>query len=154
MAMQNITFSKMIYGVKGDNSSQIIKNLAANVGKDIHLSAMATHQKLESLIKNSMIGIGGGVALFDWMLDKVDTPYIMCALLDTPTIFPAVDENMIDVALILVSPEKNGPLHLQYLSRLTRMFRDEKLLANLKSVTCTDGMKSVLLVDNNQSIAA
>lgn len=154
MPAQNITISKMLYAVKGDNSSQIIKNMATYIGKDIHVSVMAAHQKLEKLLKTSMIGIGEGVAVFDWVSDKVEAPYIVCATLDTPTLFPAVDENMIDVVLILVSPEKSGPLHLQYLSRLTRMFRDEKLLTNLKSVTCVDGMMSVLTPDNHRSIAA
>jgi PTS system nitrogen regulatory IIA component len=154
MPMQNIMISKMLHGMRGDNSFQIIKNMATIIGRDTNLSAMATHQKLDDLLKNSVIGIGEGVAVFDWVSDKLETPYIICAVLDTPTLFPAVDENMIDIVLVLVSPEKNGPLHLQYLSRLTRAFRDEKLLTSLKSVTSVDGMMAVLYPNNQQTIAA
>lgn len=152
--LRNINFSKMLYGVKGDNASLIIKNMAPIISKDINASAMSAHSILDKLLKNSTIGIGGGVAVFDWVSDKLETPYIMCALLDTPTDFPAVDENMIDIALVLVSPEKNGPLHLQYLSRLTRIFREEQILTRLRSVSSIDGMASVLLPQHNQFLAA
>lgn len=154
MALQNITISKILYDVKGDNTSLIIKNIAPSLSKDINLSAMTTHQKLEDLLKTSMIGIGDGVAVFDWVSDKVEMPYILCAKLDTPTEFPSVDENLVDIVLVLVCPDKYGSLHLQYLSRLTRMFREEKLLMAIRSVTSVDGMVAVLSADYNQSIAA
>lgn len=154
MVLKNIIISKMLYDVKGDNASLIIRNIAPSLSKDINLSAMTTHQKLEDLLRTSMIGIGDGVAVFDWVSDKVEMPYILCAKLDTPTEFPAVDKNMIDIVLVLVSPEKYGSLHLQYLSRLTRMFREEKLLTAIRSVTSVDGMVAVLSSDYNRSIAA
>lgn len=154
MALQNITISKILYDVKGDNTSLIIKNIAPSLSKDINLSAMTTHQKLEDLLKTSMIGIGDGVAVFDWVSDKVEMPYILCAKLDTPTAFPSVDENLVDIVLVLVCPERYGSLHLQYLSRLTRTFREEKLLMAIRSVTSVDGMAAVLPADYNQSIAA
>jgi nitrogen PTS system EIIA component len=154
MPMQNITISKMVYGVKGDNASLIMRNIAPLIGKDINLSVMEAYQKLEGLHKTSMIGIGEGIAIFDWVSDTIDKPYILCAILDNPTSFPAVDENKVDIALVLISPERSGPLHLQYLSRLTRMFRDEKLLTSLKSVACVDGMRAVLCPETHHAIAA
>ena len=50
MPLQNIMISKMLHGMKGDNSFQIIKNMATIIGRDTNLSAIATHQKLDDLL--------------------------------------------------------------------------------------------------------
>jgi mannitol/fructose-specific phosphotransferase system IIA component len=87
--------------------------------------------------------------------DKVEMPYILCAKTGyTDGVFPPLIKKMIDIVLVLVSPDKYGPLHLQYLSRLTRMFREEKLLTAIRSVTSVDGMVAVLSSDKTQPIAA
>ncbi len=154
MFANDIHFSGMRFGIKGDNPSQIIKNLSWPISQDIRTSSVATHSKLEELLKNSMVGIGDGVGVFDWVTDDVETPYILCALLETAVAFPSVDDSPIDIILTLISPEKNGPLHLQYLSRLTRMFREPRLLQSLRSVTCVDGMVSILSPDNRKLLVA
>jgi len=154
MFADNIQFSHIRYGIKGDNPLQIIKNMAFFISQEIDLSSTHTHQNLDALLKTSMIGIGEGVGVFDFVSDKIDTPYIMCSLLESPVAFPSVDDKAIDILLTLISPEKNGPLHLQYLSRLTRMFREQKLLQSLRSVNCVDGMHSVLSSDNRKLLAA
>lgn len=154
MFVNDIHFSGMRFGIKGDNPSQIIKNLSWIISQDTKTSSVTTHATLDNLLKNSMIGIGEGVGVFDWVSDDVETPYILCSLLESPVAFPSVDDSPIDIVLILVSPEKAGPLHLQYLSRLTRLFREPRLLQSLRSVTCVDGMVSVLSPDNRKLSAA
>lgn len=150
----DVQFTSMRFGIKGDNSLQIIKNLSWGISQDTQIGSAVIHSELEDLLKNSMIGIGDGVGVFDWVSDEVDTPYIMCSLLESPVVFPSADDRAIDVVLTLISPEKNGPLHLQYLSRLTRMFREPRLLQSLRSVTCVDGMVSILSADNRKLLAA
>ncbi len=154
MFAQDIQFSALRFGVKGDNASQIVKNLAWVISHDTKISTPSTHSQLDDMLKNSMVGIGEGVGVFDWVSNDVDVPYIMCSLLETPVVFPSVDEKSIDIILVLVSPEKTGPLHLQYLSRLTRMFREPKLVQSLRSVSCVDGMVSILSPDNRRLSAA
>jgi mannitol/fructose-specific phosphotransferase system IIA component (Ntr-type) len=154
MFVNDIQFSGMRFGIKGDNASQIVKNLSWVISQDTKISSVITHSTLDEMLKNSMIGIGDGVGVFDWVTDAVDEPYMLCTLLEAPVAFPSVDDSPIDVVLTLISPEKNGPLHLQYLSRLTRMFREPRLLQSLRSVTCVDGMVSVLSIDNRKLLAA
>ena len=68
MFAQDIQFSNIRYGVKGDNPLQIIKNMAFFISQDIDLSSTHTHQNLDALLKNSMVGIGDGVGVFDLFL--------------------------------------------------------------------------------------
>lgn len=154
MPTSDVQFTSMRFGIKGDNSLQIIKNLSWAIAQDTQIGAVKIHSKLEDLLKNSMIGIGDGVGIFDWVSDEIETPYILCSRLESPVAFPSVDDRAIDIVLMLASPEKVGPLHLQYLSRMTRMFREPRLLESLRSVTCVDGMVSILSVDNRKLQAA
>ena len=154
MLAQELHFSGMRFGLKGDNAPQIIKNLAWIIAHETELSAIQTHTQLDELNRNSMVGIGDGVGIFDWVSPNITSPYILCSLLETPVIFPSTDDKAVDIILTLVSPEKDGPLHLQYLSRLTRMFREPKLLQSLRSTACADGMVAVLSPDNRKLIAA
>lgn len=154
MFADDIHFSGMRFGIKGDNPLQIIKNLSWIISQDIRTSSVATHSTLDNLVKDSTIGIGEGVGVFDWVSNSIDTPYIHCSLLESPVAFPSVDDSPIDIILVLISPEKNGPLHLQYLSRLTRMFRELRLLQSLRSVTSVDGMGSILSPDNRRLLVA
>ncbi len=154
MITQDIHFSALRFGIKGDNPAQIIKNMAWVICDDLHAHSVETHHQLDALLQKSIIGIGDGVGVFDWVSDKIDSPYILCARLENSVAFPSVDECPIDIILMLVSPEKNGPLHLQYLSRLTRMFREPKLLQSLRSVTSLDGMILILSPDHRRLLAA
>lgn len=154
MLAQTIDFTAAHFGVKGDNPLQVIKNLAFTVSRDTQKSSTILHTQLDKLFKNSMIGIGEGVGVFDWVSKDVDAPYIMCAMLESPVSFPSVDDKSLDIILILISPEKNGPLHLQSLSRLTRMFRDAQFLTSLRSVHSRDGMLSILCHNNRDLLVA
>lgn len=154
MVTNDIHFSAMRFGIKGANPSQILRNLSYAISQDTQLGPDELRTTLDNLMKASLIGIGEGVGVFDWVSEGVDASYVLCGLLETPVSFPSVDDSPIDIILVLISPEKNGPLHLQYLSRLTRLFREQRLLQDLRSVTCVDGMKSVLSPENRKLLAA
>lgn len=154
MLAQTIDFTAAHFGVKGDNPLQVIKNLAFTISRDTHNPSTILHSQLDGLLKNSMIGIGEGVGVFDWVSKDIDTPYIMCSMLENSVTFPSVDDKSLDIILTLISPEKNGPLHLQSLSRLTRMFRNAQFLTSLRSVHSRDGMLSILCHDNRHLLAA
>lgn len=154
MLAQPIDFTGAQFGMKGDNPLQVIKNLAFLIARDTSNPSTPIHAQLDNLLKNSMVGIGDGVGVFDWISDDVETPYVLCSLLEKPVPFPSVDDSRIDIILTLISPEKNGPLHLQSLSRLTRMFRDPQFLNSLRSVHSRDGMLAILSHDNRPLLAA
>lgn len=154
MPTNEVFFSGIRYGVKGDNPTQIIKNISWIIGRETTTPPHEIQEHMEHIFKTTITGIGDGVAVFDWTSNKIDHPYVICARLETSVLFPATDDRSIDIVLALVSPKKSGPLHLQYLARLTRMFRDTALLNALRDVTCVDGMKSVLSPENRKFIAA
>ena len=149
-----IRFSKVRFGIKGDNAAQIIKNLSSVIAKDTQLSSFETQDRMNHLFQTSMTGIGDGIAVFDWVSNAIDSPYLLCAKLETSVAFSSVDDRAVDIVLALISPRNNGPLHLQYLARVTRMFREPRLLKKLRDVEGVDGLSSVLTPENKAFFAA
>ena len=144
MTYSDIAFSSARYGMMGNNKSQILINLSRYLGSDMKLSALAIHQKIEDIDKASSIGIGDGVAILDWVSDRLDQPFLFCATLETPVTFSAVDNNPVDIFVVLVSPESQSSQHLRLLSRVTRMFRDQKILDDVRRINSLDGLMAVL----------
>jgi PTS system nitrogen regulatory IIA component len=154
MLGKEIDFSGIRFGVKGDNPEQIIKNLSWVIARETPLTFPETQKNMEDIFKKSVTGIGDGVAVFDWVSEKAETPYLLCAKLESAVQFPSVDDRSVDMVLVLVSPQSKGSFHLQHLSRVTRMFRESKLLEKLRSVSNVDGLHAILLPENRRLSAA
>lgn len=154
MLGNEIDFSDIRFGVKGDNPEQIIKNLSWTIAREMPLSFIDIQEKMEHILKNSMTGIGEGIAIFDWVSEQAEKPFLLCARLESAVAFPSVDDRAVDMVLVLISPKSKGSLHLQYLSRVTRLFREPALLSKLRSVSNVDGLQAVLLPENRKLSAA
>ncbi len=154
MLKDDIHFSRLCFGVKGDNPAQLTKSLSDVIGQDLGVHSVHIRKTLNQILKTSLSGVGDGVGIFDWVSDDITTPYLLCAKLDTPVTVPSVDDRAIDIALAVVSPERHGPRHLQRLSGITRLFRDPFVLEKLRSVSSVDGMHMILLPDNRDLLAA
>ena len=123
MPLQELRFTDIHYGIKGDNPAQVTKNLSGLIARSTPITRLECQLRMEGLQKTSIVGIGDGVAVLDWVSEKLTSPYLACYKLDSFINFPALDDKAIDIVLVLVSPEQLGPIHLQYLTRMTRLFR-------------------------------
>ncbi len=149
-----IRFSGVRSGIGGQTVAQVIKNLSLVISSDIKLPSPHIQHRLEHIFATSISGIGDGIAVFDWIDDDINEPYLLCARLGNGVNFSSVDDRRVDIVLVLVSPRKTGPLHLQYLARVTRMFRETPLVEKIRSVESADGISSVLSPENRKLSAA
>lgn len=154
MPLQDIHFTDVYYAIKGDNPNQVSKNIANLIGRTTPITRLECNLRMEEVLKTSIIGIGDGVAVFDWVSEKLSTPYLACFKLESHVSFPALDDKTTDIVLVLISPEHLGPIHLQYLSRMTRLFREPSLLKKIRNVESADAIKAILSPENRQFIAA
>ena len=154
MPLQDVHFTDVHFGIKGDNPLQVTKNIAGLIGRTTPITRLECNLRMEELLKTSIIGIGDGVVVFDWVSEKLSPPYLACFKLEAHVPFPALDDKTTDIVLALISPEHLGPIHLQYLSRMTRLFREPKLLRKIRNVDNADGIKAILAPENRQFIAA
>lgn len=153
-AYSDIYFSQLIFALKGKTQAQIISSLAEAVADFNNLSEQNVKETLDHLKEDLIVGIGNGVAIFDWRSPEIASPYIGCVTLETPVVLPAVDDRPVDIILTHISPSQNGVVYLRELSRLTRRFMDRSFLDRIRDVKSQDGLESVLTPDNLRLMAA
>ncbi len=149
----DVRVSEVQFGLKGDNVELILKNLSWKISQDINFSAASVRSDLKRIAAYKP-GIGDGIAVFDWLSEGIEEPYVLVSRLEHPVDIQAIDDRPVDFILVLVSPDSQSVTHLRHLSRLTRMFRDVDLLDQLRSTQCEDGMRAVLSPENRQVLAA
>lgn len=145
-----VSFTHYHHGMKGDNAAQVQKNLVLWLSKESQIAAMRLASRLDENGGLSGASIGDGVAIFDWVSPKIDAPFIACVTLDKSIDSSAVDDKAIDIVLVLVSPDSQNTIHLQTLSRLTRMFRDLELIQKIRDAESCDALQSILCPVNHR----
>ncbi|HOO49793.1 MAG TPA: PTS sugar transporter subunit IIA [Alphaproteobacteria bacterium] len=150
----DLSISNVYYGLKGQTTEQIFKALSWKISQDISLSSSVIYADILRAAKNHNAAIGEGVAVIDWKCEGIKSSYVMVSMLENSINFSDSDGLPIDIVLVLISPKQESLTHLRHLSRLTRLFREESILSQLRSATCADGMISILCPENRKIQAA
>lgn len=92
----------------------------------------------------ALSAIGDGVAVLHTALAGLERPYTLFARLPQAVDYNAPDGEFVDLLFVLLSPESDGPLHLQRLSRATRLLRDRHLCRSLRDADTEDTLRALL----------
>ncbi len=120
----NIVFDSIVMDAHGSTMQQIFARLSREVENVINIQE---GQFLNIIMKAQAVspsGIGNGVALPELQLDSLFRPLCIFMKLSKQVDFKSIDGTPVDLVCLLVSPTKDGALHLKRLSRLTRLLRD------------------------------
>lgn len=150
----DVRFTSVQSCVRGGTFEQVLRNLSWTINRDTDLSYDLISSTLKHIARRPGTGIGGGIAVLDWMSEDLNEPYVLLARLESSVDVHAVDEHPADFVLVLISPAAKSVVHLRHLARLTRLFRDEHFLERLRTTTCSDGLMSVLLEEHSVALAA
>jgi PTS system nitrogen regulatory IIA component len=109
---------------------------AATLGVDAELVAMrlAAREQLGST------GFGGGVAIPHAKCPGLSSVSILVLRLAQPLEFKAVDDQPVDIAVVMLSPEGSGAEHLKALARVSRQLRDPAFVAKLRGAGSPDAL--------------
>lgn len=72
-------------------------------------------------------GYGDGVAFPHARLDSISMVYVCLARLHAPVDYDSSDGKPVDIAVMVISPENGGNDHLQAMSALSQVLKDEKV---------------------------
>lgn len=89
--------------------------------------------------------IGNGVSLTHFKLHDLEKPVFAFARLPQALEFYASDLQKVDLICVMISPRRDGPVHLRRLSRVTRLFRDPAFCNRLRSADSKDALHAILL---------
>lgn len=136
------------------NKKQALEIIAAHMAQEIKCPQAMIYDRLMDKEKMASSGIGNGVAIPHMRILHMERPVTMLAKLATPITFKALDNKPVDVICTLISPRKDGPLHLRRLSRLTRMLGEENVLERIRESQDPDMIRSLMISPAGWLLAA
>jgi PTS system nitrogen regulatory IIA component len=147
-----ITVDRIAWRLHASGPGSLIKQVAALAAADTGINASGLAKALTERENVASSGIGEGIALPHMRLETITRPYLLAARLAQPLPFDAADGQPVDLLFLLLSPDLAGPVHLQSLSRLSRLLRDPALRQSLREAESRDAFESILL--NREALKA
>ena len=135
----NLSFSisrgGVFHGIKGDNPGTVLRSVVDMISFIPQIQREELYQKLLEREALNSTGIGKGIAIphpRTPFADVIREPVIVTCFLERPIDFRAIDDQLVFVLFVLLSPSVK--IHLHLLSRLAYCVRDEGFLKFLRTI--------------------
>lgn len=117
----------------------------ARMAQDCYgLDAGEVEDRLTERERLGTTGFGRGVAIPHGKIGGIDMPVGLIVKLGRPMEFQALDEQRVDLIHCLMSPVGGGAAHLKALAEISRLLRDDKILAKLRGARDPDAIFALL----------
>lgn len=123
-------FLNLKSGSKREFLSDVAQRASAICGIDA-LTIFDTVMERENL---GSTGFGGGTAIPHGRFVELNEPYIFFARPTYPVEFDSADNQPVDIAFMLISPENAGADHLTALAMLSRILKNDELCSKLRQM--------------------
>ena len=128
------------------SKKRVIENLSRMLAAN---TSAATAEKIfQVLLERERLGstgLGKGVAIPHARVPDLTHTVAAMLTLETPVEFEAADGKPIDIAFGLLVPEDDTEHHLQHLSRLVTLFRDEEVCSRIRQASNAEAIFELLL---------
>lgn len=141
-------------GIKAQVRRRCLQEIAARVARvtDLDKQVVARLFFLKEIRRSS--AIGGGVAVLDLQTMRVKSPAFCLAVLEHGVDFCAPDGAKVDLVACLLSPHSDGKVHLQRISAVSRLFRDNALCDSIREAKNEDAIRILLMPAEKRLSAA
>src|SRR6185312_11999106 len=142
----------IIPALKVNGKRQALQEIAA---KAAELTGQNDRAILEILLQREKLGstgVGNGVAIPHGKLPKLESVFGLCARLERPLDFEALDGQPVDLIFLLLAPEGAGADHLKALARVARLLRDPEVARKLRNSREVETLYSVLSVPSVSAV--
>lgn len=118
--------------------------LAHHAAAQVGQSALLINERLRTREALGSTAFGGGVAIPHARLAGLPGCVALVARLPQPVDWGAADGELVDLLVLLLSPEGAGADHLKALARISRALRDAETLPALRAACDRDAMLAAL----------
>lgn len=143
----NVNFSILPEAVavaRIDSAQQILEHLAQTFAKAYGVDAGVVQEGLEQREMLGSTGFGRGVAIPHCRSGEVNRPTVALLKLEAPVDFKSADSIPVSLVFGLISPENAGATHLHALAAISRIARDDAILAALLDAPDSEALFAVL----------
>lgn len=128
------------------SKKRVIENLSRLLAANT--SAATVEKIFQVLLERERLGstgLGKGVAIPHARVPDLTHTVAAMLTLETPIEFESADSKPIDIAFGLLVPEDDTEHHLQHLSRLVTLFRDEEICSRIRQASSAEAIFELLL---------
>jgi PTS system nitrogen regulatory IIA component len=124
--------SQVVLGLRVADKEQLLGELARRAAAAVSLGPTTILRALQAREELGSTGLGKGFALPHARLEGLSTFYALCARLQRPIEYEAIDGKPVDLVILLLTPEAASAQHLATLAALSRPLRDEAFVQQLR----------------------
>jgi nitrogen PTS system EIIA component len=135
---------QVVVGLRVPDKAQLLAELSRRAAAALSLPPPALLQALQAREQLGSTGLGRGFALPHARLAQLPRIYALLARLARPIDYDAVDEKPVDLVVLLLTPEAAANQHLATLAALSRPFRDEAFVQQIRKAPDAAAVHGVL----------
>ncbi len=133
MQLTDILSSEAVVpALRATSKKQLLQELAQTAAKVSGLDQRIVFETLLQREKLGSTGLGQGIAIPHGKFAALKEVKGVFARLLSPVDFEAADDRPVDLVFLLMAPESAGADHLKALARISRLLRDQTLVAKLR----------------------
>lgn len=152
--IQEMHFDSILLDFSANSIKQVHKKLSEHVAHLIGTPEKILFESLMEQEREQSSAIGNGLAIAHMRLPRLTRPIIVFAKLNVAVDFKAADNIPTDMVCLVLSPEFEGPKHLQRLAMTARFFANENTCEKLRETKDKDEVRIVLKNINALRMAA
>ncbi len=147
-------FDYFLYGLKSQTQSGLYQEIASKISALCRMHEADLVRSIEDAKEMHRAGIGEGVAIIDVQSPTIKSAAMALCFLDHKIGFESPDGQASDIVAVVLSPQEDGPLHLQRLSSVTICLRDRDLCSAIREARDEDGMRVLFMLPEEKQDAA
>ncbi|MCL4678374.1 MAG: PTS sugar transporter subunit IIA [Alphaproteobacteria bacterium] len=149
-----LTPDHVFTGLKAQTRRKCLHEIAVRIAAVTRLDAVIMARLFNKKEIKRSSAIGGGVAVIDLQSIRLQKPFFCLAVLDHGADFRAPDGEKVDLIACVLSPHADGPVHLQRISSISRLLRDQTLCQAVREAKDPDAIRLLLMSPESRLYAA
>ena len=141
---QDLQFDLIIPNLKATHPKQVLKTFAAEAARATGVCEERLYALMLRKEHQDSSGIGEGVAIPHMQVRGPRKSFTILARLSQSLDFDAADNELVDLACFVLSPESDGPYHLRRLARISRLLKNQALHSRLLDAQDTQSVNALL----------
>ena len=132
----NMLSEKNIFlGLHSNSKREFLQDLAKHAAGVCGIDEITIFDAIMERENLGSTGFGAGTAMPHSRFADLEQVHIFFAKPSYPVEFDAVDGQPVDLVFLLMSPENSGADHLTALAKLSRILKDETVVAKLRKMS-------------------
>lgn len=151
---KDIQLDLVLNDIKANSRNHVLQILSKEICAYVPCHASNLFDTMVKAEKAGSSGIGDGVAIPHLKMKNLHRPFTALAKLSQPVRFESIDQKPVDLIYCLLSPEKDGPLHLRRLSRISRTMKNHEFCNMIRDTEDTEAIRSLFVSPQGWMLAA